>query len=53
MFWLLNPDSGRRFCESVKQYPRVLDYRIYRTPISDATEYNEKMEEGRILPVKI
>lgn len=52
-FWFLNPDTARRFYESVKQYPRVLDYRMYRTPISDATEYDGKLEEGPILPAGI
>ena len=52
-FWFLNLDTARRFYESVKQYPRVLDYRMYRTPISDSTEYDGKLEEGPILPAGI
>lgn len=52
-FWFLSLDTALRFYESVKQYPKVLDYRLYQTPISDATEYDGKLEEGLILPVEI
>jgi hypothetical protein len=31
----------------------VLDYRMYRTPVTDAEEYDGLMEEAPILPVEI
>ena len=52
-FWFLDRETAVRFYESVKKYPKVLDYRMYQTPISDATEYDGKLEEGLILPVDI
>lgn len=52
-FWFLDRETAVRFYESVKKYPEVLDYRMYQTPISDATEYDGKLEEGLILPVVI
>jgi hypothetical protein len=52
-FWFLDRETAVRFCESVKKYPKVLDCRMYQTPVSDVAEYDGKQEEGRILPVDI
>ena len=52
-FWFLDLDKAVRFYKSVKKYPKVLDCRLYRTPVSDATEYDGKLEEGPIVPVNV
>ena len=52
-FWFLDRETAVRFYESVKKYPKVLDCRMYQTPVSDVAEYDGKQEEGRILPVDI
>lgn len=51
-FWFLDRDKASRFYESVKKHPKVLDYRMYRTPITDAEEYDGRMEANLILPVE-
>lgn len=52
-FWFLDREKASRFYESVKKHPKVLDYRMYSTPITDAEEYDGMMEQGLILPVEI
>ena len=52
-FWFLDREKAVRFYESVKRYPKVLDCRMFQTLISEATEYDEKLMERPILPVKI
>ena len=52
-FWFLDREKASRFYESVKKHPSVLDYRMYRTPVTDAEEYDGLMEEAPILPVEI
>ncbi len=52
-FWFLDKAKALRFCESVKKHPKVLDCHIYRTPITDAEEYDSGMQEGLIEMVKV
>lgn len=50
-FWFLDPDKAGRFYASVKGHPKVQDYRMYKTPVSEAGAYATGMEEGQILQV--
>ena len=50
-FWFPDSEKTGRFYESVKGHPNVLDYRMYRTPVSTAGAYTTGMEEGLILQV--
>lgn len=51
-FWFTNRDKALRFYESVKAYPKVIDYSIFEMPANEAEAYDGIIEEGRILPLK-
>ncbi len=47
-FWFLDREKASRFYESLKKNPRVLDYRMYRIPITEAEEYDGVTDDGQI-----
>ena len=49
-FWFTDQDKALRFYESVKTYPKVIDYSIFEMPANEADTYDGIIEEGRIMP---
>jgi len=52
-FWFTDRDKALRFYESVKSYPKVIDYSILEMPANEADTYDGVIVEGRILLVKV
>lgn len=52
-FWFTDRDKAAAFLESVKKYPKTLDYSMYEMMADVADSYDGKVEEGRILPVEM
>lgn len=48
-FWFTGREAAEKFLESVKAYPKTLDYMLVGTPVDEAVEYDGKVEEGSVL----
>lgn len=51
-FWFTDRAMAVAFLESVKEYPKTLDYSMYEMAADVAAEYDGKVDEGRIIPVE-
>lgn len=51
-FWFTDRAKALTFLESVKKYPKTLDYSMYEMAADVAAEYDGKVDEGRIIPVE-
>lgn len=52
-FWFTDKGKALRFYESVKTYPKVIDYSILELPANETDTYDGTIEEGRIRLVKV
>ena len=52
-FWFLDKQNALRFMESVKNYPKMLDYSMFEIVVDDVEEYDGVVEEGQILLAKV
>ena len=52
-FWFTDKEKALRFYESVKAYPKVIDYSILEMPANEADTYDGVIVEGRILKVSV
>ena len=51
-FWFTDRAKAVAFLESVKKYPKTLDYSMYEMAADVAAEYDGKVEEGRTIRVE-
>ena len=51
-FWFTDRAKASAFLESVKKYPKTLDYSMYEMAADVVAEYDGKVDEGRIIPVE-
>lgn len=51
-FWFTGKEKALAFLESVKKYPRTLDYSTMQVPVDEAETYDGMVEEGRIMPIE-
>lgn len=51
-FWFTSREAAEKFLESVKAYPKVLDYMLIGAPVDEAAEYDSGVEEGKALIIE-
>lgn len=52
-FWFTDKQKALAFLESVKKYPKMLDYSTMQIPVNEATEYDGVIQEGPITSIEI
>lgn len=52
-FWFTDKQRALTFLESVKKYPKTLDYITMQIPVDEATEYDGVIQEGSITPIEM
>lgn len=52
-FWITDRQKALTFLESVKKYPKTLDYSTMQIPVNEATEYDGTIQEGLITPIEM
>ena len=51
-FWFTDKEKALAFLESVKKYPKTLDYSTMQIPVDEAEIYDGTVEEGRIMRIE-
>ena len=51
-FWFTDKEKALAFLDSVKSYPKTVDYSTMQIPVDEAETYDGTVEEGRIMPIE-
>ena len=51
-FWFTDKERALAFLQSVKSYPKTVDYSTMQIPADEAETYDGTVEEGRIMPIE-
>lgn len=52
-FWFTDKQRALTFLESVKDYPKTLDYSTMQIPVNEVIKYDGVIQEGRIMPIEM